>query len=541
VNRACRQLAAITQAHAEWSTSGRGEKTAVLDRWGEILGISSRRLRDLFRKHGLVEGKAKSIRNNRKYPDWSAWTEVVGAVKFSPDPDEGPLVTEQAVRAALLSGLLPAEAGGVPPRTWDRWMGDLEIHNRDSRSRRIRASEPNRLWYGDASRSKNFKVLRRLDGGDYLLEFQPRKEGPYANRPEREQRDRLWVYSFADDTSSDQIAHYMVARGENAEDLLRALDWAMARPADNLVMRGRPFNLRLDNGSAHRSLLANDAFMRCGIGLPPSKPHKKRAGGRIERPFKTLWKSFEKTFWPEVRARKNDGRGKLQLRLSELNQALGNYLVEYQHRPHPTLAGMTRAQAWLRIAYTGLVEIERGAIFNGYKQFRRVVDAAGWLSYKGKKWEVEGLHDCKIDIYEDIEGNLFARDSKGFGHKVIPAVEAEFGTYRAQTAGRRDELVAGLSGEIASIYAGAPAAPNVVAMPPRVRETVEAELPFAKPGTYRTAEDALSALVDAVGIGRWRQFDEQAIGALRAHLERDLTESAVRELARELRAAIATA
>jgi len=542
MSRSCRQLAAIKQAHAEWSASGRGERTATLERWGEILGISSRQLRDLFRRHGLVEGRGAAIREgSRKYPDWTRWTEIVGAVKHSPDPDEGTLATEQAARIALLNGMLPAEAGGVPTRTWDRWMAQLDIHNRESQARRIRSSEPNSQWYGDASRSKNFKVLRRLDGGDFLLEFQPRRTGPYANRPEREQRLRLWVYSVVDDASSLQLARYMIARGETAEDLLRALDWAMARPADNLIMRGRPLNLRLDNGSAHRSLKANDAFMRCGIGLPESTPYNKRAGGRVERPFRTLWKSFEKTFWPEMRSRQNDGRGKLQLKLSELNQALGNYMVEYQHRQHPSIAGMTRAQVWLQIAHTGLVEIAPGAVFNGYKQFRRRLDAAGWFSYRGEKWAVADLHDCEIDVYEDIAGNLFARDAQGYGHRVVPAVEDELGVFRSQKAGRRDELVAGLSGEIASIYAGAPAAPNVVAMPPRVRETVEAELPFAKPGTYRTVEDALSALVDAVGVERWRQFDEQTIGALRAHLENDLTESAVRELARELRAAIATA
>jgi len=242
-----------------------------------------------------------------------------------------------------------------------------------------------------------------------------------------------------------------------------------------------------------------------------------------------------------MRSRQNDGRGKLQLKLSELNEALGNYMVEYQHRQHPSIASMTRAQVWLQIAHTGLVEIAPGAIYNGYKQFRRTLDAAGWFSYHGEKWAVADLHECEIDVYEDIEGNLFARDAQGYGHRVVPAVEDELGVFRSQKAGRRDELVAGLSGEIASIYAGAPAVPNVVAIPPRVRETVEAELPFARPGTYRTVEEALSALVDAVGVERWRQFDGQTIGALRAHLERDLTESAVRELARELRAAIATA
>ena len=541
MTRSCRQLAAIKQAHAEWSASGRGERTATLERWGEILGIGSRQLRQLFRRHGLVDAARPAIREgSRKYPDWIRWTEIVGAVKHSPDPDEGSLATEQAARIALLNGMLPEAAGGVPTRTWDRWMAELDIHSRESQARRIRAGEPNLQWYGDASRSKNFKVLR-LDGGDYVLEFQARKEGPYANKPEREQRLRLWIYSFVDDTSSLQLARYMIAKGETAEDLLRALDWAMARPADDLILRGRPLNLRLDNGPAHRSLKANDAFMRCGIGLPESAPYNKRAGGRVERPFRTLWKSFEKTFWPESRSRKNDGRGKLRIRLSELNQSLGNYLVEYQHRQHPSLAGMTRAQVWLQIAHTGLVEIAPGAVYNGYKQFRRTLDAAGWFSYRGEKWAVQDLHSCTVDVYEDIGGNLFVRDAKGYGHRVMLAVEDELGTYRAQKAGRRDELVAGLSGEIASIYAGAPAVPNVVAMPPRVTRTVEAELPFAEPGTYRTVEEALSALVDAVGVERWRQFDETAIGALRAHLEKDLTEAAVSELARDLRAAIATA
>ena len=542
MSRSCRQLAAIKQAHAEWSASGRGERTATLERWGEILGISSRQLRDLFRRHGLVEGRGAAIREgSRKYPDWTRWTEIVGAVKHSPDPDEGTLATEQAARIAVLNGMLPEAAGSVPTRTWDRWMGELGIHNRAPQARRIRSGEPNFQWYGDASRSKNFKVIRRLDSGDYLLEFQARKTGPYANKPEREQRLRLWIYSVVDDASSLQLARYIVGTGENAEDLLRTLDWAMARPADNLVLRGRPLNLRLDNGPAHRSLKSNDAFMRCGIGLPPSAPYNKRAGGRVERPFRTLWESFEKTFWPEVRSRKNDGRGKLQVRLSELNQALTNYLVEYQHRRHPSIAEMSRAQVWLQIAHTGLVEIAPGAIYNGYKQFRRTLDAAGWFSYRGEKWMVENLHDCEIDVYEDLGGNLSARDARGYGHRVTPAVEDDLGVFRAQKAGRRDGLVAGLSGEIASIYSVPSAQQNVVAITPRVARTVEAEMPFAEPGTYRTVEEALSALVDRIGVGRWQQFDEETIGALRAHLESDLTESAVRELARDLRAAIASA
>ena len=542
MSRSCRQLAAIKQAHAEWSASGRGERTATLERWGEILGISSRRLRDLFRQHGLVEAKEKTIRKNcRRYPHWEKWTEIIGAVKFSPDPDEGCLATVDAVRTALLNGMLPETAGAVPPRTWDRWMMELNIHNRAPQARRIRASEPNQQWYGDASRSKHFKVLRRLGGGDYLLEFQSRKAGPYANKPEREQGDRLWVYGFADDCSSLEIDKYMVARGENAEDFLRALDWAMARPAGDLIMRGRPLNLKIDNGPARKSLLACDAFMRCGIGLPPRKPNHSRGGGRVERPFRTLWQSFEQTWWPEARSRLNDGRGKLRLHLSELNEALQNYSIEYQHRPHPSISGMTRAQVWLQIAYAGLVEIAPGAVFSGYKQHTRKLDAAGWFSYRGKKWMVRDLHSCTVDVYEDIESNLFIRDAKGYGHKVRPAVEDELGIYRAQKAGRRDGLVAGLSGEITPIYSVPQAEQKVVAMPPRVTRTVEAKLPFTEPGTYRTVEEALSALIDRTGVERWRQFDEEAIGALRAHLEKDLTESAVSELARDLRAAIASA
>jgi len=541
MRRGC-QIVLLKQAHTEWSAAGYGERTAVLARYSETLGVGPRQIRALFVRHGLAGGKPKRTRQEaRRYPHWQAWSEVVGAVKHSPPIDEGPMPTEIAVRTSAQSGLIPAEAEGVPVRTWDRWLTELGVHCAESRARRLRAGEPNQAWYADASRSKHFKVIRALSDGDYELEFQDRREGPYANKPEREMRLRVWVYAVVDDNSSMALARLAIAGGENALDFLRFLDWAMARPADNLILRGRPLNLVLDNGPVKVSLKGDDAFQRCGIGLPPRAPYNKRAGGRVERTFRTMWSRFEKSFYGRVRALRNEGGGKLRLKLSELNEALGNYLIEYQHRPHPTFAEMSRAQAWLRIAHTGLVEIAPGAIFHGYKQAKKKLDDAGWFRHKGRAWEVEGLHGCEVYIYEDLEGNLFARDSKGYGRRVIPAVEAEFGEYRGQRKSRRDELVAGLSGEIASIYSGAPAVPNVVAMPPRVARTVEAELPFAAPGTYRTVEEALSALVDAVGVERWRQFDEEAIGALRAHLEGELTESAVRELARDLRAAIATA
>lgn len=514
----------IGNAFGQWQNAPGGSKGAVLKSFSQILGVGERQIRRLFVKYGYLKTTKSLIKKtpSKTYPHRKQWSEIVAVYKFSPPADEPPMVTIDAIETALLAGALPPEAKQVPERTFNRWLNDFGLIQKSKRARRTRSDQPNQVWHADASTSNHWHVAKQLPDGDYLLRFDPKKQGAYKNKAERLQKLRVWCYLAVDDCSSAQVGQFHISNGENSRDFLRFLDWAMARTDRSKSMPyGKPLNLLLDNGVVKRSLKGNDAFLRCGIGLPNRAPYNSRGGGRVERGFRTMWKRLESSFWPAVRAQKEAGNGPLTITLSELNKTLINYYHKINNKAHPTIAKQTKHSVWMKISHTGLIEIAPGALFNGFFQLKKHVEIDGTFKHKGATWSVIGFHDGHGHICEDVNGVITFVDLKGVGYHVEAFVEHPFGQYRAEKQSPLEKLDIPITANINSIYSNPET--TMAHMAPRVVETTEADLPFTQPGMFANIDEATKYLIKGIGASTWRDQNDYYRTKLQEMLAEDLS------------------
>lgn len=524
----------ITLAWEAWQASPHGSKIHTLDQYAKTMDIGDRQLRRLFVGNGLEESPEPSISGSRKlkYTRQESWVSIVASIKTSPPADEGQLVTAMAVTIALRQGLIPEEAKEVSRGTWDRWLRKYSLQQKEKRANRIRSRTPNQAWYVDFSRSNNFNVVRSLGDGDYLLSFDPAKKGPFKNEAQKKERLRVWISSAVDDCSSYTKQKYFIATGENALDALAFLEWCMCKEDDSkLLMYGRPLNVILDNGSTKKSSMAKNAFGNCGIGLPGRTAYNSKAGGRVERPFRTLFARFEMPFWALQKA---NPEKKLELTLSELNRQCENYLLELNNMPHPTDKSLTRAEMWMKILHSGVVEIPKGALYVGFRQHTRTVAIDGTLKFGGKTWLVIGTENVRGHVFEDMNGVLTFRDPSGISYRVKPFEEIPFGEYKGIKNLPVENLDYPEMINPQSYYNDNQQAANLVSMPPRITEVVVPSKPFAEPGDYPDVAIAIADLIQLIGGAMWSMLAEESKTGLSNKIAGDLSFNNVQNIADQL-------
>ncbi|WP_027390882.1 DDE-type integrase/transposase/recombinase [Chrysiogenes arsenatis] len=380
--------AMLAMMQADWRAAGAGMRTRVVQQWAERLGVS---VAALYR----ALPRQRTHESSRKIEGIEDAARVVAAIKCRPPEHRGRLTTEQALRLAVENGSLEPRFGEVHPSTFDRVIRETGDLRQRRRVCRFQAERPNELHHVDASTSSCFYIAKRLPDGEYVLKLH-RGTKDYKNKPIPVDGLRPWVYGLTDDHSGVHVARYVAACGESAGDNLDFLAWAWSRNECKEFF-GLPEKIKGDKGPMMSSEGAVDFFGRLGVEIDPSVPLSKEAHGKIERPWRTQWQRFELPFFVESNWKS------FEITLSELNRQFFIYQQELNGREHRFERGASRMDAWREISrYGGAVELPEDAIRTVVRRWKRKVDQAGVLSLEGVLYEVKGLHDAWVFVYQGV-------------------------------------------------------------------------------------------------------------------------------------------
>jgi transposase InsO family protein len=512
---------AIERVRCDWAAAPAGVKSQIVCRWAGELSCAPG---TLYRKLNIGRPRA----GGRLIPEIEAFAQVVAQVKRTPPEQMGELTTEQAVRIAADNGLIPAELAGKAG-TFDRVMRELGYSRKNRRVVRFQAEYPNQLHHVDASTSKCFYIQRATGDGDYILRLHAGSKNGYKNKPIPTGL-RPWVYGLVDDHSGVAVARYIAAFGETALDNLSFLQWAWSRQEERFFF-GLPDLIKGDLGPMMRGPAGQDFFARLGVAIDPSTPLNKEAHGKIERPWRTAWQRFEKPFFVQPEWKK------FEIRLSELNRRFQLYLEELNDRPHRYEKQLSRRQAWLRINQRGgAVAIPENALATIARRHERRVGVDGCFSIGGRVYEVKGLHDATVHVYEGVfDGRLVVQDQRdGARYEVEDFTPLAVGEFKGQAAmphqAARREATA-LTATNTLYLERETGAANVTRFPTRVRETRTIADPMAL-DSYASATAAMQDFVAISGVVP----DASNRDAIRDLIsDNGLERAFVRELALEVR------
>lgn len=506
--------------YEEWRGAPYAMKTETLKRWSGIVGLS---VSTLYRQVMSRQKKKKSLPARNDYREW---VKVVWAIRTRPPEEAGEIITSQAVKIAVKNGLLPVEALDVPISTFDRIAREEKLSKRKKRYNRIQAERPNQVHHFDASSSKFFYVAKEV-GGEYILKLH-RPAKYYKNKPIPCDRKRPWLYGLTDDHSGLHKAAYTIAHGETAVDSLLFLSsvWADI---------GLPEELFADQGMLKKCLASSEFIPRLGVALPQAMPYAKESHGKIERPWRTSWQRFELQFFAV------DEWRKFEIPLSELSARFANYLEEYNQQPHRFEVDISREQAWKRInLHGGIVTIPEDALATVAKRKKRKLDVAGMLKYEGESYEVTGLHDAWVWVFEGVfEDRLVVQEIEtGEKFEVKTFKPLPWGEFRGHKE-TPHQLAAKASGDvvISDVLYDEPGQKNaekVIELPIRTKEDRIVEDPFDVT-KFATKEEAWQEFAGIVGALISAE-DQAEVVAL--FLEHQLEKQYVVDLAQEVRAAL---
>ncbi|GAB4485926.1 MAG: hypothetical protein OHK006_12880 [Thermodesulfovibrionales bacterium] len=500
----------MEQARREIAGAPYGHRGSTAHQWAVIFGVSVQHLYRLIGDPAKQRSRASAPRR----PELHAWAETIFQIKKRPPEEAGEISTEDAVAIGVRQGLLPAQAADVPAGTFDRIARDRGWNKTIVRAVRFQAGRPNQAHHFDASTSKFFYIAKK-DGSDYILRIhRPAKH--YKNKPIPVDSLRPWIYGLVDDHSGRLIARYTAAAGETSGDSISFLAWAWSHV-------GLCEQLLADQGMLKKALPSKDLIERLGVELPECMPYAKRAHGKIERPWRTIWQKFELTFF----AQEIDW-DKFQIKLSELNAQLATFIDEkYNRLPHRFERNITRMQAWSRVnLHGGIVQIPEGALATVARRARRKVGVDGTLQYGGSTFEVKGLHDAWVFVYEGVFTDRIMVQEIETGRKfeVRDFRPLDLGQYRAHPASPHERLLEdsaalelsgkGLYARSASDAHQEGAAGKVVSMPIRTKEE-------------RTIEDPLSVTTFASIAEAMKEFMSYLPGVFLSTEERREVKAAI--------------
>lgn len=392
-----------------------GAKEAMVRKWAEMIKISPGHLRRLL----TDPARKRDRKSSPKKPEYYGWTEIIFQIKKRPPEEAGEISTEDALAIGIKSGELPAEAALVPVGTYNQIARKAGYTKKETRANRFQAERPNQAHHFDASTSKFFYIHRTVNGEHILRMHRPAKH--YKNKPIPVGL-RPWIYGVVDDHSGKLITRYTAAHGESAGDSMSFLSWAWEE-------MGLPDKLFADQGMLKKSLASLNLMERLGIEFPQMMPYQKRGHGKIERPWRTAWQKFEMLFFAV------DAWDKFEISMTEINAQMQNYLADkYNKLPHRFERTITREQAWNRVnLHGGIVRVPKDMLETVAKRKERTVGVDGMLNYPGGPYEVRGLYNAKVWVYEGIfNDKLIVQDiATGKKYEVRNFKPLPLDTYRA--------------------------------------------------------------------------------------------------------------
>ncbi|GAB6043327.1 hypothetical protein [Endothiovibrio diazotrophicus] len=400
---------AIAAVKAEIAKAKHGSKTSIVKAAARTFGVSVATVYRGLNGEGHRGPKREREAPNPQYEEWAAL--------LSPLINKGPkhkIPTWIALESAVKSGLLPEEAQDVPVATFNRYIRKLGGRNTTRKVNRMWSEYANEAVQFDASTSEYFSVLRQLDDGDYLLRLNKRVHQVYKNKPLSKERLRVCIYGIWEMHSGYQLSRYVAAKGENGFDAIDFLMWAFAPKDDpRIPYHGKPSHLWADQGPVTKLGATVDLLKRLELDLEKGKAYAKERMGGVEGTHGKRWRSFESTYFLML----SEEFPNLEIRLSELNRHLTNYLVRMNDRPARFQPNLSKKDAWQRSINQqgGAQLLPENAMETLVTEVRRFVDQAGIAQWNNEYYALRGnvhsrwvvlrrsLTDASRVIAEDVE------------------------------------------------------------------------------------------------------------------------------------------
>jgi hypothetical protein len=478
----------MDQIKQDWLNAPRGQKTRTVKKWAELSGCSAKTL------YGYLNTGRKRKSSGRKIEGIEDYVTIVHQIKKKSPEQFGEISTDQATAIAIKTGQIPDFMKGKEA-TINRVGREIGMNKRKRRIQRFQAARPNQMHHVDASSSKFFYIHRELGDGDYVLRLHAGTKG-YKNKPVPI-RLRPWIYGLTDDHSGVFAAQYTAAYGESIMDNMLFLGWAWMQNHDKTFF-GVPERIKGDKGPMMRGKYAQDFFDRMGVEIDPSTPENKESHGKIERPWRTVWQRFEKPFFACTDWKK------FEISMSELNAQFMNFLVEYNNMPHRYEKNISRIQAWKRISLTGgAVAMPENALATVISRVERTVGVDGCFSIDNVTYEVKGLHDAKVWVFQGIfDDKVVVEDqftSKKYEtERFTPNGVGEF-TGHKQTPHQKAQVAAEDLELSNTLYADPKPSGNVVQLPTTTKETITISDPL-ETNAYPSMEAATQDFISICGF-----------------------------------------
>lgn len=526
---------AVQMAIDAYHAAPRKGKTEAITRCAALLGVHPATLRRALRSAGVVLGSSRKRHGNERYREW---TRVIVGIACKTPAGAPPVPMWMALKQAVASGLVPAEAADVPLGTYYRIskeLGYAELR----RTTRIGSDHPNQAWQIDASTSEHFVVLKELDDGDYLVRLSHKPYSEYKNKPLAAHRLRLCVYSVTDMRTGCSVSRYVAAKGENAVDAMDFLLWVMGRGHDLDVMWGVPDDLWADQGPVVKHASTRNLLERLGVNIVLGTPGNKERMGQVERSHRTRW-GFERSFYMFVQE-----KGALELKLSEMNAYLLQFIKEMNLRPARFDLGMSKSAAWIRgmAGRGGVKPLPEGAMQSLCFDFRRFVGRDGIFRLNNELYEVKEsrLLSRHVYVHRGLDGLVTVEDIQtGEIYPATPYEPKRYGeiTGVRKTAGERlkQEAQSVSAGLADHIFAPRPAESSKIrAFQPKTLEPDELDNPLDA-SCYRTMEAAMRDFMELSGVYAMAFAQRAQIeGIIRAS---GMSREKVQELAGRIRRAV---
>lgn len=242
----------------------------------------------------------------------------------------------------------------------------------------MRSLHPNHVWEMDASVCSLFY----MENGEAQAVDETEA---YKNKPHnmaRVEKGAVVRYVVVDHCTGAFFVHYALG-AESAANAAEALIRAMTCTTPGM-MHGKPKIIVADQGAAHKSAAFRHLLDTLEIRLILHAPKNARATGAAEVGNRIVGEHFE----PDLRLF-------AVADVEKLNETALRWALWFQScRPH-SRHGMTRTQAWARIAPAELVEIDgqlaRELLLS--KPVPRTVSNTLRIDWRGKQYDVSAIPD----------------------------------------------------------------------------------------------------------------------------------------------------
>lgn len=258
----------------------------------------------------------------------------------------------------------------------------------------MRSLHPNHVWEVDASVCSLFYMENGSNTGQGRDESRPYAadaarfvdpSADYKNKPHnmaRVERGSVVRYVVVDHCTGAFFVHYALGV-ESAANAAEALIRAMTCTTPGM-MHGKPKIIVADQGAAHKSAAFRHLLDTLEIRLILHAPKNARATGAAEVANRIVGEHFE----PDLRLF-------AVADVEKLNETALRWALWFQSRRPHSRHGMTRTQAWARIAPAELVEID-GALARELllsKPVLRTVSNTLCIDWRGKQYDVSAIPD----------------------------------------------------------------------------------------------------------------------------------------------------